>query len=251
METLYKRNYLYVSDEDQIQLKNFPVLIAGAGLGSNIAENLIRIGFENLTIVDGDIVEITNLNRQNYTYEDVGVHKVDVLYKRLKTINPNINLKPIAQFITPDNLTEIIKECKVVINAIDFENNMSIHLDDFCMEHDIIILHPYNLGLAGAVCVIDKTSLNFRDIQKNKKSFSELDVVKYFLSYLRFWDEPQEFLEDILNNYLSDDNKEPSPPQLGIASSLVAAMCTSLIYKICTRKPVKKFPEFYFINTDT
>ncbi|WP_375379286.1 ThiF family adenylyltransferase [Chryseobacterium luquanense] len=51
------------------------MILAGSGIGSNIAECALRFGFENLTIVDGDRVEFSNLNRQNYTYEDVSTYK--------------------------------------------------------------------------------------------------------------------------------------------------------------------------------
>ena len=72
MENRYQRNRLYVSEEEQARMKHTPILISGAGVGSIIAECALRFGFESLTIVDGDIVEESNLNRQNYTTDDLG-----------------------------------------------------------------------------------------------------------------------------------------------------------------------------------
>lgn len=62
----YNRNRIYVSDQQQTTIKSFKVLLAGCGIGSNIAEALLRLGFETITLVDGDIVQESNLNRQNY-----------------------------------------------------------------------------------------------------------------------------------------------------------------------------------------
>ncbi|MGV4415094.1 ThiF family adenylyltransferase [Chryseobacterium sp. T1] len=62
MKERYSRNRLYISDEEQNLIKHIPILLAGSGIGSNIAECALRLGFENITIVDGDVVEISNLN---------------------------------------------------------------------------------------------------------------------------------------------------------------------------------------------
>ncbi len=63
-------------------------IFGGAGIGSIIAECALRMGFETITIIDGDKVEKSNLNRQNYRLEDVGNYKAESLAKRLLSINP-------------------------------------------------------------------------------------------------------------------------------------------------------------------
>lgn len=60
----YARNRLYIQEEEQEIIKNTPILFAGCGIGSNIVECALRFGFENITIVDGDTIELSNLNRQ-------------------------------------------------------------------------------------------------------------------------------------------------------------------------------------------
>jgi Dinucleotide-utilizing enzymes involved in molybdopterin and thiamine biosynthesis family 2 len=66
MEEKYSRNRIYVRPEEQQIVKKFRILLGGAGIGSIIAECALRFGFETITIVDGDLVEESNLNRQNY-----------------------------------------------------------------------------------------------------------------------------------------------------------------------------------------
>lgn len=93
METRYSRNRIYLRKEEQEIIKNCPIILGGCGIGSVIAECAVRLGFENLTIIDGDQVEASNLNRQNYTEEDISTDKVIAIEKRLKAIN-----KPVVHY---------------------------------------------------------------------------------------------------------------------------------------------------------
>ena len=75
MEKMYSRNRIYIKPDEQEKIKHFRVLLGGAGIGSIIAECALRMGFETITIIDGDKVEKSNLNRQNYRLEDVGNYR--------------------------------------------------------------------------------------------------------------------------------------------------------------------------------
>ena len=87
MTKRYNRNWLFVSPEQQEKIKNTWVIMGGAGLGSVIAEAALRLGFEKFIIIDGDIVDESNLNRQNYI-EDIliplSVFQRFSLFKKLK-----------------------------------------------------------------------------------------------------------------------------------------------------------------------
>ena len=80
---MYRRNYLYISDAEQAIISSLNIVIVGVGLGSNIAECALRLGFCNITIIDGDKVELSNLNRQNYFHEAIGHFTVNALDARL------------------------------------------------------------------------------------------------------------------------------------------------------------------------
>ncbi|WGH76887.1 ThiF family adenylyltransferase [Tenacibaculum tangerinum] len=240
----YNRNRIYLDNADQQKIKQIPILLGGAGIGSVIAECALRFGFENITIVDGDFVELTNLNRQNYIEDDIGISKVMALKKRLLNINSNAKIQTYNCFINKKNIKSIIDGHQIAINALDFTTNIPILFDQICREKQIPVLHPYNLGWGGLVVVIDSSSLPLNSIVRDKKSFNELHVVEYVSSYMKFWGKPQNWLEDIVESYKKEKETLP-PPQLAVASWLVASICTNLLYKIATNKKLKIFPEFY------
>jgi tRNA A37 threonylcarbamoyladenosine dehydratase len=103
-------------------LKKSHVLIVGlGGVGAYAAEMLCRAGVGNLTIVDGDKVEHTNINRQlPATHANVGRNKTDILYERFKDINPNINITCISEYIKDKRMIEILEhDYDYVVDAID------------------------------------------------------------------------------------------------------------------------------------
>ena len=83
----YHKNVLYISPKEQNNIRDIKIVFAGVGLGSVIAEAALRLGFENFVLIDGDTIELSNLNRQNYDNESVNKSKVkeivlDVLYEK-------------------------------------------------------------------------------------------------------------------------------------------------------------------------
>lgn len=103
-------------------LKKANVLIVGlGGVGSFAAEFIVRAGVGNLTIVDGDTVDITNVNRQlPALHSTVGQPKVEIVGDRLMDINPELNLTRIQEFLSPERAFEIVtKDFDYVLDCID------------------------------------------------------------------------------------------------------------------------------------
>ncbi|CAA0197332.1 conserved hypothetical protein [Tenacibaculum maritimum] len=245
MNTRYSRNRIYVTPAEQELIKDYPILLAGAGIGSAIAECALRFGFENITIIDGDQVEISNLNRQNYVEKDIATAKVDAIKKRLLSINEKAKIKVHNCFLTTDNVEKHVAECKVAINALDFSSDIPLVFDEVCQRNHITVMHPYNLGWGGLVTIISPNGLSLKSITKKGKEFNELRMIEYISNYMKFWGEPQLWIDEVLREYLSEREKL-SPPQLSIGLWMVASMCTHLLFKIVTKQELKIFPEFYF-----
>lgn len=102
------------------KIKNSVVGIAGlGGLGSAIANALARIGVGKLILVDFDVVEPSNLNRQQYFIHQIGMPKVEALQKNISLINPYVKIEPVQEKIDPSNIERIFQKAEVVVEAFD------------------------------------------------------------------------------------------------------------------------------------
>ena len=119
---MFERLITLIGEDDVNKLKKANVLIVGlGGVGGYALETLVRSGIYNLTIVDGDIVELSNLNRQIISKRNViGRPKTLVAQARTLEINPDVNLKVINQFISKENFSLLnIDSFDYVIDACD------------------------------------------------------------------------------------------------------------------------------------
>ena len=117
-----ERAELLFKTEGLNNLKNANVLVVGlGGVGSFAAEFLARAGVGTMTIVDGDVVDITNVNRQlPALHSTVGMLKVDVVGDRLMDINPELKLIKVQEFLSPERAFEIVsEEFDYVLDCID------------------------------------------------------------------------------------------------------------------------------------
>ena len=108
------------SPEIQEILSAGNVAIAGlGGLGSNVAYSLTRIGVGHLHLIDFDVVDVTNLNRQQYFMEHVGMYKTEALKSLLMKINPYIEIKTDCVRVTEDNIKELFCDNDIICEAFD------------------------------------------------------------------------------------------------------------------------------------
>ena len=101
-------------------LKKSSVGVAGlGGLGSHIALSLVRIGIGKLVLVDFDVVEPSNLNRQQYFIEQLGMYKTEALSDTLHRVNPYTQLILHTQKVSEENVQSFFSDCDIVIEAFD------------------------------------------------------------------------------------------------------------------------------------
>ena len=104
----------------QEKLDSAQVAIAGlGGLGSNIAFALARIGVGHLHLIDFDVVDITNLNRQQYMPRHLGMYKTDALAEELREINPYLHISTDCTRVTETNLTTLFAKETIICEAFD------------------------------------------------------------------------------------------------------------------------------------
>lgn len=117
----YDRNYSCISHKDQQKLADAKVCVLGCGgLGGYIVEMLGRIGIGEITVVDGDVFDESNLNRQLLSEQaTLGKFKAEVAYERMGQVNPTIKVNPINTFFDESNGNEILLGKDLVIDGLD------------------------------------------------------------------------------------------------------------------------------------
>ncbi|MDE6565555.1 MAG: ThiF family adenylyltransferase [Clostridia bacterium] len=122
MADIFDRTKLLIGDSGLQKLQNSNILIVGVGgVGGYALEVLTRSGVGKFTIVDGDNVDITNINRQIIaTQSSIGKAKVQVFYDRMKDINPNVDVRALNLRFNADSLDLVFdRHYDYVIDAID------------------------------------------------------------------------------------------------------------------------------------
>ncbi|HUW64194.1 MAG TPA: sulfur carrier protein ThiS adenylyltransferase ThiF [Spirochaetia bacterium] len=110
----------YLGNGALTRVRTTRVGIAGAGgLGSNCAQYLVRSGFRRLRLVDFDVVEAANLNRQFYFAAQTGQKKVAALRENLLRIEPDLEIQALDDRIGPGNVLELFGDLDVVVEALD------------------------------------------------------------------------------------------------------------------------------------
>lgn len=119
----YERTELLIGRESVAKLSQSRILLVGVGgVGAAAAEMLVRAGIGHLTIVDGDVVQLSNRNRQlNALNSTVGLKKIRVTAERLLDINPDLDLTLIPHFLEAEEMEPLLNSAAwdFVVDAID------------------------------------------------------------------------------------------------------------------------------------
>lgn len=155
MNDLFIKNLGIMTPEEQELIAGKKVLVVGCGgLGGSVIEVLVRTGFSHLTVVDSDVFEETNMNRQLLcTTETLGKSKADAAAERAKLINPGIDITAIKERLDTGNAAELVRGCDIVIDALD---NVATRLllEKTCADENVVLIHGAVSGwqLQAAVC---------------------------------------------------------------------------------------------------
>ena len=144
-------------------IKSKTVLVIGlGGVGGYTVETLVRAGIGNIIIVDNDVVDITNLNRQIVSlHSNIGNKKVDEWEKRIKDINPDINLIKYDMFVTKDNIGELFSHnIDYVVDACDTVETKK-EIIRICVKNKIKLITSMGTGNK-----LDPSKLSIKDIRK-------------------------------------------------------------------------------------
>lgn len=185
MEDIYNRTEILLGKEMVDILKSKHVMICGlGGVGSYTLESLARIGVGKITIIDKDVIDITNINRQLLALNStIGKDKVEVAKKRIADINSKIIVETFKIDINKDNIEELIlnKDVDYVVDCVD-NVEAKISIIELCSKNNIKCISC--MGTANKLNPLD---LKITDIYKTntcplakivRKKLKELDIKK-------------------------------------------------------------------------
>jgi len=155
MADRYDRNKSSISASDQDKLRTFCVAVIGlGGLGGYIAEELARIGVGKLILIDGDVFDETNLNRQLLANETtLGRSKAEVACERIALINPLVETRCVGQRLTPQNAYALLDGARLVMDAVDNIPTRRL-IQDVCEVMGLPMVHGAISGWYGQVAFI-------------------------------------------------------------------------------------------------
>ena len=151
----YKRQMMLFGEEGQERLKKAHIFIAGAGgLGSPVSIYLAVAGVGTITIVDMDVVDLTNLNRQILHFDrDIGKKKTASAEEKLQALNPDIKINAIDVRIEESNAVKLIGKADGIVDAMDNYPTRYL-LNDIAIAKEIPFFHGGIRGFYGQVTTI-------------------------------------------------------------------------------------------------
>lgn len=224
------RNFAFIDEPLQKKIRECRLFFVGCGVGSYIAELAVRVGFENFTLIDDDIVDVSNLNRQAYFAGQAEKKKIDALDENLLSINPNLNIRKVGLRIeNVRKIDDLFNSADVVINSIDI-NEEYFELIRRSWRHGVPTILPFNIGYGGLVVWIPqqlKDVDNF--LNKVISSRSDFDFVRTLVTMGEFM--PAEYLVNRLAKIEREIILKGYNPQTAIASFTVSSITIMLVIK--------------------
>ena len=171
-EDLLKRNVKGISEK----LKKAKVCILGlGGLGSNVAVLLARAGIGYLKLIDFDVVEASNLNRQQYRISHIGMKKTEAMKSIIREINPFVEVDILNIKVYRENIYSIVGDIEIVVEAFDRAEIKAMTIEELLTNKNKIVVSASGMaGLESANEIITrKIKDNFYLIGDNYSDYEE------------------------------------------------------------------------------
>lgn len=246
----HSRNLGLLSEEDQKKISDTTLLIAGCGVGSQIALSATRIGFDKFILVDGDQIELSNNNRQGYSWRDVGKNKVDALARKIRTINPHAKIRKFPIFIDAENADRLVKKSDIIIDSIDPSSAIAVlALHRSAIKRKKSIVQPTDVGWGAMVQVFTPESISYEKMIGLDETvpISKVDNEIAFQKFI-------EFFVKIMPPYVQQlamevaEGKRDHYPQPVSASYILSALTVIAAKRLAIGLPIKTAPDYVLFD---
>lgn len=171
-EDLLKRNVKGIAKK----LKKAKVCILGlGGLGSNVAVLLARAGIGYLKLVDFDVVEVSNLNRQQYRISHIGMKKTEAIKTIIKEINPFVEIEVLNKKVERENILSVVGDVEIVVEAFDVAETKAMAIEELLTNGNKILISASGMAGIGSAneIITRKIRDNFYLIGDNYSDYEE------------------------------------------------------------------------------
>ena len=256
-QDLISRNRGYIDSATQVKIAQTRVLIAGCGIGSQVAEAAVRIGFQKFILVDGDRVEVHNLNRQFFFAAQVGQDKVAALRENIMRINPSAEVETRKELLTTANAAEIVKGTDLIFDTIDFlDLNGIVALHDQAHCQKKILVSSFSVGFGAAVICFPPDSRDHAWIREifglplkgdiGSASYSER-YQKLFTALASGLDPSVLGVMQKVFSEIADGHACPAP-QIAPGAHAVAAICVTTAVRLLEGNRLTLGPQMIVLN---
>ena len=245
------RNEGYVDATTQEKIRDSRLLIAGCGLGASTAIAAARMGFEQFVLIDGDSVDLHNLNRQFYDFDDVGQPKVAALRKHLLRINPQARVEAVQANLDQHNAAALVGRCDIVFDTIDFldlEAILALHTS--AQAHSRPIFTALSIGFGAGVLYFppDSPASLAQIIQADMASAAGDGQTSYAAVFAKIMGRigahlDRQVVEQVERALTVMEDGRPCPAsQISVGSFTVAALAVSMMHDMLSGRSVPAAP---------
>ena len=270
-ETLYTRNWAYISADLQDHLATTTLFTAGAGLGSVVATLAARTGVKRFIIADGDIVEESNLNRQSFSRMHLGQNKAEATAALIKDIQPEAQIEVVDHYLDSADCARLIPRADIILNTIDLDTLAFLELNRVARVARKPVLFPLNPHWMGTLIVFTPNSQSLDDLLgiepdvPSRVSLSEVTTRLMEHIYAHEVGGMPPFMRSLMSGYLEGNTPDlpgapalsttgvqhgegHGAPQLGATAYLTAALTVRALVALVAHEPVRVAPQVITVD---
>ncbi|GAA2624211.1 ThiF family adenylyltransferase [Paractinoplanes durhamensis] len=235
------RNHGVISPEDQARIGAAKILVAGCGsIGGAAVEPLVRLGFRRFVLTDPGTYELTNLNRQNATVDDLGRNKAAVAADRVRAINPHAEVEVVEVGVGDATVDRLLDGIQVVIDGVDVTTPSGLRakglLHERVRERRLPLMTGWDMSATQYVRVYDyRIDRQIFDGAVTRRQLDEMPMWGLLAKLIPATKVPRDLLALIRTGLGA---KEFTFPQLVQAADMFGVIAATITARLVTGRPV-------------
>ncbi len=239
------RNKGIITDAEQEKIKNAKVVVGGCGsIGGNIVEPLVRIGVRNFVLCEPDPFDVSNLNRQQCFVQDTNVNKGEAVMRKVKMINPDINIRVETNGISEENVDGLCEWADIIYDGVDVTTKKPLWfkflLHQHAKKHGKPVISGYDMAGAQLIVTYDyrDPSVKLFDGKIKESEIHDLGPFQFLFKVIPPWYVPYDLVDVI---YKFAEGTLGGFPQVVYCADCYGVMGSRQMVDLFNNASVKKY----------